>query len=489
MSRQTTLSVLVPAYNEQHLIQTSLNRLHDLGRSPLLSRVKVVVVDDCSTDATETVLQQFRASLRGNPDGGPIEWVFLRHDRNRGKGAAIRTALEHADTELTVIHDADLEYHPRDLLKMLPLFLDEDADAVFGSRFLTAEFRRALFFRHELGNKLLTFICDLVCDLNLSDMETCYKMVRTRLLRSIPLESPDFRIEPELTIKLAKRGARIFEVPINYSGRTYQEGKKINWRDGYRALVAIARFALSDRIYTDDASLGRVLARLRRARHVTRWTCDALRPHLGHRVLELGAGLGTCTLNLIPRDCYWATDPNPIFLDELRHLAHTRPYLHVSGTDVRMLDTFPKGQAFDTAVCINVLEHVEDDVGALRNVAQAIEDRGRAVVLVPQGPGLYGTLDEAFGHRRRYTKQQLSLMAAPAGFKVVQIFELDRLGSLGWWLNGRVLRRRTLGLGQLKLFDALVPLLRRVDAWLPLPALSLIAVLEKLPAPGIADRP
>ena len=280
MSRQTTLSVLVPAYNEQHLIQASLMRLRELGRSPLLSRAKVIVVDDCSTDATGAALQQFRDSLDRDPEAGPLEWVFLRHDRNRGKGAAIRTALDHADTELTVIHDADLEYHPRDLLKMLPLFLDDDADAVFGSRFLTAEFRRVLFFRHELGNRLLTFICDLVCDLNLSDIETCYKMVRTRLLRSIPLESPDFRIEPELTIKLAKRGARIFEVPVNYSGRTYQEGKKINWRDGYRALAAIIRFAVSDRIYTDDASLGRVLARLRRARHLTRWRCDILRPYL-----------------------------------------------------------------------------------------------------------------------------------------------------------------------------------------------------------------
>jgi glycosyltransferase involved in cell wall biosynthesis len=488
MSRQTSLSVLVPAYNEQYLIETSLNRLRELGRSPLLDRVKVIVVDDSSTDATRTVLQRFQDSLSRDPED-PVEWVFLRHDRNRGKGAAIRTALEHADTELTVTHDADLEYHPRDLLKMIPLFLDDDADAVFGSRFLTAEFRRALFFRHELGNKLLTFICDLVCDLNLSDMETCYKMVRTRLLRSIPLESPDFRMEPELTIKLAKRGARIFEVPINYSGRTYQEGKKINWKDGYRALAAIAKFALSDRIYTDDASLGRVLARLRRARRLTQWTCDSLRPYLGNRVLELGAGLGTFTLNLIPRDVYWASDSNPIFLDELRHLARTRPYLQVSMTDVRAIDTFPKGQAFDTAVCINVLEHVEDDIGALRNISQALEDGARAVVLVPQGPGLYGTLDEIFGHHRRYTKQRLIRMALPGGFKVVRIIEIDRLGSLGWWLNGRVLRRRTLGLGQLKLFDALVPLLRRVDSWLPLPALSLIAVLEKLPPSAIADRP
>ena len=192
-------------------------------------------------------------------------------------------------------------------------------------------------------------------------------------------------------------------------------------------------------------------------------------------------------MNLIPRDCYWATDTNPIFLDELRHLARSRPYLQVSRTDISAIESFPTGQAFDTAVCINVIEHVEDDVAALRNVSRALEDRGRAVVLVPQGPGLYGTLDETFGHRRRYTKQRLIEMAAPAGFKVVQVLELDRLGSLGWWLNGRVFRRRALGLGQLKLFNAMVPLLRRVDSWLPLPALSLIAVFEKLPVPPGGD--
>jgi glycosyltransferase involved in cell wall biosynthesis len=482
MSRKTSLSVLVPAYNEQYLIHASLDRLRELGHSPLLSRVKVIVVDDCSTDGTATALQQFRASIPPEPTGATFEWVFLRHDRNRGKGAAIRTALARADTELSVIHDADLEYHPRDLLKMIPLFLDDDADAVFGSRFLTAEFRRVLFFRHELGNKLLTFLCDLVSDLNLSDMETCYKMVRTRLLQSIPLESLDFRIEAELTIKLAKRGARIFEIPVNYSGRTYQEGKKINWRDGYRAIAAITKFALSDRIYTDDAGLGRVLARLRRARNLNRWMSDSLRPHLGQRVLEVGAGLGTLTLSLVPRECYWATDSNPIFLDELRHLARNRPYLQVGSTDVRDRSSFPKGQAFDTVVSVNVLEYIQDDVEALRNMAEVLGERGRVVAMVPQGPGLYGTLDETFGHCRRYNREQVVAMGRAAGLKVLEVRELDRMGSLGWWVNGRLLRRRTLGLAQLKLFDAAVPLLRRVDHWLPFPALSLVAVFEKAAA-------
>jgi len=244
----TSLSVLVPVYNEQTLVQTSLRRLGVLGESPLLSRIQVIVVDDCSKDGTPAALAEFKGSLTPAFGRGKFQWKFLRHERNAGKGAGIRTALEQADCELSVIHDADLEYHPRDLLQMIPLFLEEDADAVFGSRFLPGRYKRALFFRHSMGNHLLTFLCDLACDLNLTDMETCYKMVRTKLLQSIPLVSGDFRIEPELTIKLAKREARIFEVPISYSGRTYAEGKKINWRDGYRALLAIVRFALSDNI-------------------------------------------------------------------------------------------------------------------------------------------------------------------------------------------------------------------------------------------------
>ncbi|HZQ91901.1 MAG TPA: glycosyltransferase family 2 protein [Terriglobales bacterium] len=245
-AQTTSLSVLVPVYNEQDLVGRSLARLTVLAESPLLERVQVIVVDDCSTDGTAAALEGFQRSLPAQR--GKIEWAFRRHERNQGKGGAVRTALELASCELSVVHDADLEYHPRDLLKFVPLFLEEGADAVYGSRFLPGEFKRALFFRHSIGNHFLTFLCDLACDLNLTDMETCYKMIRTDLLRTIPISSRDFRIEPELTIKLAKRGARMYEVPIRYSGRTYAEGKKINWRDGVLALFAIVRFGLSGNI-------------------------------------------------------------------------------------------------------------------------------------------------------------------------------------------------------------------------------------------------
>ena len=472
----TSLSVLVPVYNEQYLVASSLQRLAVLQESRCLDRVQVIVVDDCSRDQTAQVLTEFERQLKGF--GSKFTWLFLRHERNQGKGGAIRTAIEHADCDLSVIHDADLEYHPRDLLPMIPLFLEEDADAVFGSRFLAGGFKRALFFRHSIGNHLLTFLCDLACDLNLTDMETCYKMIRTDLLKSIPLVSSDFRIEPELTIKLAKRGARVFEVPISYSGRTYQEGKKIGWTDGFRALVAIAHFAISDRIFKPDQFGSNLVPRLSRASRLTDWIADTVRPHVGNRVLELGAGIGNLTLRLIPRTLYWAADSNPLFVRELEKLPATRPYLHSSRIDPADPETFPR-ETFDTVILQNILEHVEDDATVLRNVVNLLEPGGRAIVLVPQGPGLHGTLDEVLGHFRRYDRTGLTGLAADAGLKVASVDELNRAGSPAWWLNSRLLRRRSFSLLQIKVFNALVPLLRRIQRVLPFPPMTLVATLEK----------
>ena len=477
----TSLSIIVPVYNEQYLVQSSLRRLELLGDSPLLSRIKVIIVDDGSTDRTPASLGRFRRSLFSDPVQGKFQWLFLRHEGNLGKGGALRTALNYADTELTVVHDADLEYHPNDLLRMIPLFVYEDADAVFGSRFLSGRFRRALFFRHALGNRFLTLLCDLASDLNLTDMETCYKMVRTDLLKSIPLESWDFRIEPELAIKLAKRNARIFEVPISYSGRTYQEGKKANWRDGLLAMGAILRFAISDDICKQDQHGSEILARLRRAPRFTRWMADTVRSHVGDRVLEIGAGIGNLTLNLIPRTLYWSSDINSLYLHELRRLEHTRPYLRTSAVDLTCGESFPKNREFDTVICLNVLEHVEDDLTALRNIWDALEFGGRAIVLVPQGQRLYGSLDRVLGHFRRYNREQLVALGESAGFRVEEILSFNRMGAAAWWLNGKVLRRTTFSLFQIKTLNCLVPLFKKLDRWMPFPPLSLIAIFKKLP--------
>jgi glycosyltransferase involved in cell wall biosynthesis len=476
MNTKLSLSILVPVYNEQYLVESSLKRLEALAESAWLDRVRVIVVNDASTDQTVEVLKSFREGL-GQQGATRLEWIFQEHEKNQGKGAAIRTALQSADTDLVVIHDADLEYHPEDLLKMIPLFAMEDADAVYGSRFLASDYRRVLFFRHSLGNKLLTLLTNIVTDLNLTDMETCYKMVRTALLKSIPLESDRFGFEPEVTIKLAKRDARIFELPIRYSGRTYGEGKKITWKDGVKALGALLKYGISDRIYVADEHGSEILARLNRAPRFTKWMADTIRPYLGEKVLEIGAGIGNLTSNLVPRTMYWASDINPQYLDRLKKLKQSRPYLQVQYTDASAGETYPQEQ-FDTVICLNVVEHLEDDVRALQNIRGSLLKNGRAIILVPNGPGLYGSLDRVLGHYRRYTRKQLQEVCERAGFRVEKILKFNRIGAPGWWWNGRVLKKTTFGFWQIKVLNTLLPVVRPIDRFLPFPHLSWIMILR-----------
>lgn len=224
------LSVVVPVYNEEELVRASVERLRAV---PL--QMQVIAVDDASKDGSRAVLRAMKAQ-------GLID-VLVEQPENRGKGLAVRAGVEHATGEVVVIHDADLEYDPFDLPHLLEPIADGRADAVFGSRF-TGSPRRVLYYWHTLGNRMLTLASNMMTDLNLTDMETCYKMVRTDLMKSLPLKTERFGIEPELTARLAQARARLYEVPISYYGRTYEEGKKIGWRDGIAAFWHIVRVNL-----------------------------------------------------------------------------------------------------------------------------------------------------------------------------------------------------------------------------------------------------
>jgi glycosyltransferase involved in cell wall biosynthesis len=462
----------MPAYNERYLVAEAVRRVLAV-ESPRIRSLELIVVDDGSKDGTREIL---RTLAREHPD----RLVVIEHERNGGKGAAVRTGIERATGDVTVIQDADLEYNPRDLARVVVPFLEDQADAVFGSRFLTGEYRRVLYFRHTLGNRFLTTLCNWLTDLNLSDMETCTKAVRTSLLKSIPIRSNDFRIEPELTFKLQKRGARIFEVPISYAGRTYEEGKKIGAKDAFLALGAMLHWWMVDDIYKPDEHGSNILVSLSNVPKFNRWMGDVVRPHLGTRVLEIGAGIGNLTARFCPRDAYTVTDVNPLYLDYLERTFRARPYVDVRKCDLGDARDFEAiSGRFDTVVCLNVLEHVADEAAALANIRTALEPGGRAVILVPQGPGVYGTLDEVLGHERRYTKASLRAALEKAGFEVEKLFDFNRATTLPWWFNGRVLRRKHFGRVQLKLVNHTTWLLRPLDRVLPWMGTSLIAVAKR----------
>ena len=252
------LSIIMPIYNEAATVESSIMRVRRV-RMPM----ELVCVDDGSTDGTPEILRR----LHGE---GVIEVLALQ-EKNAGKGAAVRKGIEAATGDIIVIQDADLEYDPNDLPDLLEPILDGRADAVFGSRFLGGV-HRVLYFWHRLGNGLLTLLSNMMTDLNLTDMETCYKMVRADLMKSLPLTANRFGIEPELTARLAQARARIYEVPISYSGRTYAEGKKIGWKDGVAAFWHILRFNLSGPrapIYTPPQASGPRIPTRRTSRAVT----------------------------------------------------------------------------------------------------------------------------------------------------------------------------------------------------------------------------
>ncbi|MFO8174663.1 MAG: glycosyltransferase family 2 protein [Longimicrobiales bacterium] len=224
---RVTVSVVIPAYNEIDTAEALLRRVREV---PL--KLEVIVVDDGSTDGTRELLQK----LHGE---GIIDHLIF-HEVNRGKGAALRTGFQEATGDVTVVQDADMEYDPLEFPLLLRPILSGNADAVYGSRFLGGP-HRVLLFWHSVGNTFLTLLSNMFTDLNLTDMETCYKMVRTELLQSLPLSADRFGIEPEITARLAQSRARIYELPISYHGRSYAEGKKINWKDGVAALWYIFR--------------------------------------------------------------------------------------------------------------------------------------------------------------------------------------------------------------------------------------------------------
>jgi len=465
------LSILMPVYNERYLIAELVHRVLAASLPDNMER-EIIIVDDGSTDGTRQILLELKDLYRDVVK-------YIPHKQNRGKGAAVRTAISEATGDFCIFQDADLEYDPRDYGVMLQPILEGVADVVYGSRFLYRERRRVLYYRHSLGNRFLTTLSNLFTDLYLTDMETCYKAFRTELLKTIPIRSNDFGMEPEITAKVAKRGFRVYEVPIRYDGRTYAEGKKITWKDGFKALLTIMKYWLIDDCYHERQG-NDVLDSFAHAHRFNKWMSDAIRPYVGHRILEIGAGIGNITVQLLPRERFIASDYDPQFLNILRNMTLKRPGLEIAEIDASKKEHFePYQNQMDTVLCINVLEHIKDSQLALRNFYNVLTKGGVLVLLVPQGPWLYSELDSSIGHVKRYTKQILSEEIIAAGFELESIIQFNRIGFLGWLINNKIMGRIEISKYQMKFYDSLVWLWRRIDNKFPWPGLSLIAIARK----------
>jgi 2-polyprenyl-3-methyl-5-hydroxy-6-metoxy-1,4-benzoquinol methylase len=341
-----------------------------------------------------------------------------------------------------------------------------------------------LFFWHSLGNKLLTLLSNMFCDLNLTDMETGYKAIRREMVRAMELRAKRFGIEPEITAKLARLRARIYEVPISYSGRSYSEGKKIGWKDALSAVWTIVRCAVTD----DREGTDPLYATLRRMAVLDRYNAflfDLIRPAIGQHVLEVGSGSGTMTHFLRDRDSVVATDIDGQYL----HLL-ARRFEHWTNVKVLPFDLGGEVPAeiaakrYDTIICLNVLEHIDGDRQALAHLRDLLEPGGKLVLLVPAHRKLFGTLDEAVGHHRRYSGQDVRALLGEAGLRVEQQIFVNATSIPGWYLNGTILKRRSVPGMQARIANLLIPLYR-LEQKLGLPfGLSIIAVATRDVAPA-----
>lgn len=453
-------SILIPVYNEQAYLARVVERVL---AAPLPDGVEreLILVDDCSTDRTPEVIASIVARY-------PDKIRAFRQPKNQGKGAAIRRAIQETKGDYAIIQDADLEYNPNEYSLVLAPLLDGRADVVYGSRFATRETRKIVNYHHKLGNLFLTHLSNWTTGLDLTDMETCYKAFRADVLKSIPLRSNRFGIEPEVTAKIAKRGWTVYEVPISYNGRRYSEGKKIGWKDGVSAIRTIVKYWLVDDCFYDGDPDGGAAQTFERSRLLTQATVAKSVPFLGLKTLEIGAGQGEASRYLPQKERLTLADPDAKNVKFLRagydgNAVVDVARLNLDAPSVASLLDFaesaespenaqsPQSAEYDAIVAFNRVDALcFDDAQTFGRLRSLLKSNGRVVFTLP-----------ACGSES-YSEREIKRSLADAGFRAEKIERFDALSGLLGKRDGQAPSR-----GKIKIYDAIFRWTRWLDKFLP----------------------
>lgn len=453
-------SILIPVYNEQAYLARVVERVL---AAPLPDGVEreLILVDDCSTDRTPEVIASIVARY-------PDKIRAFRQPKNQGKGAAIRRAIQETKGDYAIIQDADLEYNPNEYSLVLAPLLDGRADVVYGSRFATRETRKIVNYHHKLGNLFLTHLSNWTTGLDLTDMETCYKAFRVDVLKSIPLRSNRFGIEPEVTAKIAKRGCSVYEVPISYNGRRYSEGKKIGWKDGVSAIRTIVKYWLVDDCFYDGDPDGGAAQTFERSRLLTQATVAKSVPFLGLKTLEIGAGQGEASRYLPQKERLTLADPDAKNVKFLRAGYDGNAVVDVARLNLdapsvaSLLDfaesaespdnaQFSQSAEYDAIVAFNRVDALcFDDAQTFGRLRSLLKSNGRVVFTLP-----------ACGSES-YSEREIKRSLADAGFRAEKIERFDALSGLLGKRDGQAPSR-----GKIKIYDAIFRWTRWLDKFLP----------------------
>ncbi len=472
-SQGLLLSILIPVYNEQAYLGRIVQKILNVPLPGGLRR-ELVMVNDASTDRTGEVMD---ALAKEYPD---LIRVF-HQDHNQGKGAAIQRAIREMTGDFAIFQDADLEYDPNDYTIVLTPLVEGYADVVYGSRFATRTMRRVLFYHHKLGNLFLTHLSNFTTGFDLTDMETCYKAFRSEILKSVPLRSCRFGIEPEITAKIAKRGLTLYEVPISYHGRRYSEGKKIGWKDGVSAIYTILKYWLIDDCWdAEHVRATRLLRTMEYSRNFCRQFQKMALPYLGTKIAEVDAGVGTIARGLPQRERLLLTESDDAYLNILRNFYEGNAVVEVASCPL-FSEPIPSSIPTDndTLILYNRLQQSSDPVVLLKRISSLLAENGTLLVAVPSRPFLFSQVDREMTNLRRYTKSQLQNELVQGGYQVEKIIPFNRTGFLlALWtkLTGAKEPNRFL----MKVFDFTFLCFSRLGWLVPFPGANWLAVAKKV---------